>query len=444
MRVYKSWLPVVSGVLSFGVCGKFNISPHESKSFVGKIDNELSLVSVIQSRTDTDVHMVERFFRSSLFGHYYFFEFEHSNKNQKFITGKIVRLEKSPQKFLKSSNYFKSFDSKKLVEECQIETARGENATDGKDESKNLSAKFTLWRRGDLELEFDDALLAQHLAIDNPDRMIEHDYARYFYYVLRDSFHQHSHHRIDEEDIIPICVSDRKNDEDWRISVLSSLIRCSVTKPKNGRSIEAIEAASGILLYAQSFHERSKEFISQSHYNGKNARFRISNQPKSSLDSWEWNYSFERRRESFRQQVEALKTKANSHIAFATFKFSILLGVFALLLAWGQTFVQRVDACVESLSCQYAAATNALFNFLTVYSDVFLGSALILLFIIPTRVYLTQERFFVEDRRLVYMPVHQFARIVFPKYVGAALTVLIGSFIVYYSIQLLVYFFQPA
>lgn len=276
-HIFKTWLPTVSGRLSFSAIGRANRRPRVDS--VNKSDGMSRYLICAQRRNLSDALLPDwlsnRWMGQT--GTMWFVAVAHSidhnmRPNEKFA-GHL---------FLFHNEARWNEYARALVKEAQANLARFDEHRGGQirtlakyfDKTFRLTTEllttnasfytnFELKRNGETIIAFDDSGSLSEDAPRRPSTMCYQYLCSQLFFFLRDISHRHQHHDYTTDTVIDLHEIPISGDDiQWRDAVLGDLLR-RVIANKRVRNERAIFHSSGIIGYAEAFVRVCKESLGQ-------------------------------------------------------------------------------------------------------------------------------------------------------------------------------------
>ena len=265
--IFVSWIPTVSGRLSFS---EFGISDHPTDSVT------------------TTFHLPDR-------KHFFSYQIRNcSDTTLPFLTQSDFIKEKIDNCFLKKSGQivfvsqlssqriatqdrdpndrlygyvglFTTENWKRLIRN-RINRLRGEIERELNEGSNFLFAKTdfikTIKENSDIyfnvEINRDGTTKLKNCMDHSHNKIYEieddEDLILQVYYYLKDNLHSHKHHSKSTDSIISVYKMESECDENWKIEILYSLYRKIISRRRKG-GVEDFIDSIGVIAYAESFRE---------------------------------------------------------------------------------------------------------------------------------------------------------------------------------------------
>jgi len=117
-----------------------------------------------------------------------------------------------------------------------------------------LEVEFILFRTGELRVSAETLLNASAVQKLTPDERREFTASliRQIYYFLKESAHNHYHHKPEQDNILPLERYSAEDDHHWRRQTLWALTR-AVLEKRRSRQLQWQKRALGVLAYADAF-----------------------------------------------------------------------------------------------------------------------------------------------------------------------------------------------
>lgn len=255
---YKSWVPTVTGHLSFTAIGDTDY-PARCERF-----GDPRYFCILQKRSLLDVvvplpfsgrfaiWLREQFarlvFRRS--GNFEFAIFGEYNEEHDRLEGTLFL---TPSRFLDNEEY-----RVKVANLCsqgrngRLLEHRASEFRDFISEFCRGSATFQLLRNGEIFID------TRYETNNSERRRFDGIIASQLYFFVKDIFHKHQHHDSAHDAIIPLFSVDHKDDNSWIKKTQHRLFR-QMIRYKRYRDQRTLYRASGILAYAKAFEENFSE-----------------------------------------------------------------------------------------------------------------------------------------------------------------------------------------
>lgn len=248
MRVFKGWIPTITGNLSFSTIGTGQNPPKLFQKFHA-FDGVHYTVAAQKRRTSDSLFgrlgdWLDR--RGDRQGYTVFVLFGASQKanGHSVISGPCIEVSHST--YLKNEQYLKDLTFKNDIDAFEKSFLQAlEKFKSASCEPSGVISAVEVHRSGQATIEIDDELYT-----DAADQKM---LASQVYFFLRDICHVHQHH-ADSSDTISDVTDCTKEDDAWKRETLYSLYRW-VIQQKRAKRVEAYFSAKGVLSYAHTFQK---------------------------------------------------------------------------------------------------------------------------------------------------------------------------------------------
>jgi len=271
--LYKSWIPTVSGRLSFSLFGD---TEHPSQAKGINVSDGVDRYIIFSQRrnlSDSILPDIADGFLQKVFlgldGVFNFVCIAHNDDRAELVesplSGKILLFYNAEgwgnyaSKLEKLKSRLQSYDlSGPISLNTYISQQYQELSQDCLE--SDIEAEFSLTRSGvvticiDWEKERAKVFLHQQSFVDR----MGHSIASQLFFFLKDIGHRHQHHNPNTDTILDVYGCDNDNDDyTWRCRVMRELYR-KVLVYKRDKRAEVMSSSLGVLAYAQAFAEIGK------------------------------------------------------------------------------------------------------------------------------------------------------------------------------------------
>lgn len=296
-RIFRSWIPTVTGNLSFSAIGQ-TFWPRRCLS-LNRIERE-SIGLFLQRRYLLDVVFPIPIFGSEDRVKDYFFRLTASLSGKFFFACYINEiLEKDGDKFALEGVVFpflgigEGKDAAKKVRKCirkWIPHTSGakediEATVNRVKGSSPLVCHFQLNRNGLIKIWFDDSDIQEIKDLEALNQKDINYLVEQTFFFLRDIVHNHQHHDAANDTVVRL----HREGSDWKQQVYYDLFR-KVISFKRKRTEKQIINALGIIAYAESFKKIVADDVNLTEFNVEeieksleSARFELSHRTQSAI-----------------------------------------------------------------------------------------------------------------------------------------------------------------
>lgn len=306
--IFKGWIPVISGNLSFGQIGKTSICNKYKYSTINIVNhslpNQSQTISVFGNRdlNDSIIPTKQRLeWRAVETMHPFgFIAYAVDNPNTDFLqrdslTG-IVYIAIDKRKNAENEALVKEhFNNPEKIKGIIFSNIINDNTNYG------IKAEVEIFRNG--------TCIIQTEGYENSSEFL--DLVKQLHYFLKDICHNHYHHDPKTDSKTTVYLSENKNCKKWAYNTIYSLQRSIVTA-RHFKSEETLQRALGISAYASTFQNL------------------ILKNEKGNFDDNFKGFNFEELNKSISillEQVKSDKSKKNSYILFAVTNFIAVLAI---------------------------------------------------------------------------------------------------------------------
>ena len=251
--IYKAWVPNVAGRLSFSHIGPTTKTANGLNRTVTH-PLGVDIICVDQRNSSDTTRLFSRAGQRILDwwkgkqGEYVFLAVGSSDSDFECLSGRVFKFTlKNWQANVKGALLLDGLtppeEASEIAQYRALVSERLEKLTKLCGYNGNHSAKFRLWRNGELRIELDE---------DYSFEARPNDAASSVFRFFREICHRHQHHAA-RSDVILDCYKSPNDGENWKREALYSMMRY-VIMSKRSRYIDEYESALGVVAYAETFH----------------------------------------------------------------------------------------------------------------------------------------------------------------------------------------------